>query len=206
MPDPGQAERPAPAAAAAARLLLDRPPRLGTTRLGVVDGPSGSGKSTFARRWAHESLLAGAPSVSVFSSDVLSTWAEPFGWWPRFDAGVLGPLARGTIGRVRATDWSTGTPRPGNWVDVGPTSVLIVEGVSCGRAEIADRAGVLVWVELPDRRNRLERAVARDGERSRNYLTIWQRDEDAFFAADRTRQRADVVVDPDRPSLRKSLG
>jgi len=183
---------------AAARLLLDRPPGLGAIRLGVVDGPSGSGKSTFARLWAHEVLLTGAPTVSVFSSDVLATWNEPFDWWPRFDADVLGPLSRGTVGRVQATDWSAGTPRPGAFVDVQPTAVLIIEGVSCGRAGIADRAGVLVWVELPDRRTRLERAVARDGERSRRYLTTWQDDEDAFFAADRTRARADLVVETGR--------
>ena len=182
----------------AARLLLDRPPELGAIRLGVVDGPSGSGKSTFARLWADQVLLAGAPSVSVFSSDLLATWEEPFGWWPRFDAGVLGPLARGLSGRVRATDWSTGTPRPGIWLDIQPTSVLIMEGVSCGRAEIADRAGVLVWAELPDRRNRLERAVARDGPQARRQLSDWQDDEDSFFAADRTRERADVRVEPDR--------
>jgi uridine kinase len=78
-----------------------------------------------------------------------------------------------------------------------PTSVLIVEGVSCGRAEITDRASVLVWVELPDRRTRLERAVARDGPQSRRQLRAWQDDEDSFFAADRTRQRADVLAEPD---------
>jgi uridine kinase len=197
MPDPLRALGPVAAAVAAARLLLDRPAGLGGVRLGVVDGPSGSGKSTIAQLWAREVLLAGAPSVSVFSSDVLATWDEPFGWWSRFDTGVLGPLASGRSGRVQATDWSTGAPRPGAWLDTPPTSVLIMEGVSCGRAEVGDRAGVLVWVELPDRRNRLERAVARDGEQSRSYLTAWQDDEDAFFAADRTRQRADVLAEPD---------
>jgi uridine kinase len=196
MPDPLRALGPVAAAVTAARLLLDRPAGLGGVRLGVVDGPSGSGKSTIAQLWAREVLLAGAPSVSVFSSDVLATWDEPFGWWSRFDTGVLSPLASGRSGRVQATDWSTGTPRPGAWLDTPPTSVLIVEGVSCGRREMGDRAGVLVWVELPDRRNRLERAVARDGEVSRRYLTAWQDDEDAFFAADRTRQRADVLVEP----------
>ena len=198
MPDPLHVLGPVQAAVVAARLLLDRPPGLGAIALGAVDGPSGSGKSTFAHLWAQEVFLAGAPSVSVFSSDVLATWEEPFGWWPRFDTGMLAPLARGFSGRVQATDWSTGTPQAGAWLDAHPTSVLIMEGVSCGRAEIADRAGVLVWVELPGRRERLERAVARDGEPSRRYLTAWQHDEDAFFAADRTRQRADVVVEPDR--------
>ncbi len=50
----------------------------------------------------------------------------------------------------------------------------------------------------PTGEHRLERAVARDGEQSRGYLTAWQDDEDAFFAADRTRQRVDLVVEPDR--------
>jgi hypothetical protein len=53
---------------------------------------------------------------------------------------------------------------------------------------------VLVWVEVPDRAGRLERAVRRDGESSRAQLAAWQDAEDAFFQADRTADRADIVV------------
>ena len=64
--------------------------------------------------------------------------------------------------------------------------VLILEGVSCGRAALGDRAGVLVWLTVADRRARLERAVGRDGEPSRPHLAAWQDAEDAFFRRDDT--------------------
>lgn len=189
MPEP----RPA-VPAQAARLLLDRPPGLGRTRLGVVDGPSGSGKSTFAPAWAQAVRDAGCESAMVFSSDLLATWDDPFGWWAPFDAGVLQPMSQGRDGRVRLTDWAGGSPHPGDWRTIPVPDVLILEGVSCGRRALGGRAGVLVWVEFADRRRRLERAVGRDGEASRAHLTAWQRDEDAFFAADRTAERADLVL------------
>jgi len=178
---------------AAVGLLLERPARLGRTRLGVVDGPSGSGKSTFAATWA-DALRNARSTVTVFSSDLLATWADPFGWWERFDAGVLHPLANDTPGRIRLTDWSTGHPQPGDWMVVPPADVLILEGVSCGRSALGDRGSVLVWVEVADRRERLERAVRRDGESSRAQLAAWQDAEDAFFRADRTADRADITI------------
>lgn len=181
-------------AARAARLLLDRPPGLGAVRLGVVDGPSGSGKSTFAQLWAQSLAAANCGSVAVFSSDLLATWDDPFGWWDAFDTGVLQPLMRGRPGRIRVTDWSSGIPRPGGWQEVPVVDVLVLEGVSCGRAAVAGRAGVLVWVELTDRRRRLERAVARDGEPSRDLLAAWQLGEDRFFRADTVERRADLRV------------
>ena len=158
----------------------------------MVDGPSGSGKSTFAASWADALRTAGTPSVTVFSSDLLATWDEPFDWWQRFDAGVLRPLSHGSLGRIRLTDWSAGEPGPGEWLDLEPVDVLILEGVSCGRAAVRDRASVLVWVEVRDRRERLERAVRRDGESSRAQLAAWQDAEDDFFRSDRTANRADL--------------
>ncbi len=188
MPD---VRRPADRATA---LLLDRPPRLGRTRLGVVDGPSGSGKSTFAAQWATALAAAGCRSSALFSSDELATWEDPFGWFERFDDQVLDPLASGRPGRIQLTDWSSGTPVPGRWKDVPVVDVLVLEGVSSARAALGHRASVAVWLELESRRERLERAVARDGESSRAFLTAWQDAEDGFFARDRPWERADLLL------------
>ncbi len=177
----------------ATALLLERPPRVGRTRLGVVDGPSGSGKTTFAQLWA-ESVRARGTSVALFSSDLLATWTDPFGWFDRFDDQVLGPVARGRPGRIQLTDWTGDEPGPGDWRDIPVTDVLILEGVSSARTGIGGRTSVMVWVEIADRAERLERAVGRDGEPSRRFLSAWQDDEDAFFAADRTCSRADLVI------------
>jgi hypothetical protein len=184
------------AAAAAAGLLMAGPPRLGEIRLGVVDGPSGSGKTSFAEAWAEACRTAGAGDVVVLTTDLVATWENPFGWWERLDAGVLHPLGAGRPGRLLANDWSSGYPVPTRLVTVEPPGMLILEGVSAGRWTLADRITTLVWVEIADRALRLERAVARDGESSRRHLQRWQDQEDAHFAADGTKLRADLVVRP----------
>ena len=185
----------------ATELLLRRPPGLGRTRLGVVDGPSGSGKSSFARLWASHLREKGLPeggglSGLLFSADLLATWADPFGWFDRFDAGVLQPIADGHDGRIQLTDWTAGEPQPGAWMSIPVVDVLILEGVSSGRKALGDRVGVSVWLKTPGRSTRLEHAVARDGESSRALLAAWQDAEDAFFEQDRPGNRADFLVSP----------
>ncbi|AZI59332.1 uridine kinase [Nakamurella antarctica] len=173
-----------------ARRTLAGPALLGGTRLLTIDGPSGSGKSTIAaelRRYFDD-------GVAVLPTDDFATWAHPFSWWRRLEAQVLDPIASMRQVHYLANDWSTGMPQATISKSIALPTVLILEGVSAGRREVSTRTTISCWVELPDRDLRLERAVARDGESSRLYLQQWQRDEDAWFAADGTRDRADITL------------
>jgi uridine kinase len=76
--------------------------------------------------------------------------------------------------------------------------VVILEGVSSGRAAVRDRLSYLVWVEA-DAERRLARGLDRDGEARRLDWNRWMAREDAFYAADPVRDHADVVVDGDPP-------
>jgi uridine kinase len=105
-------------------------------------------------------------------------------------------LAAGVAADLPVVQWISGNPRPGGSVHVPPVDVLVLEGVSSGRAAVTDRLTVLVWVEVPDPTQRLERAVGRDGEAMRAFLARWQHDEDVHFRSDGTRGRADVVITP----------
>jgi hypothetical protein len=174
---------------AVADSVLAAPARLGAVRLVAIDGPSGAGKSTFA------GALAAELGAGLVRTDHFATWTDPVSWWPRLVEGVLAPLARGEAGGYRRTDWSTGVPRPGSWVDVAVPEVLIVEGVSAGRRSVRAELSVLVWVELEPASARLERAVARDGESSRPDFLRWQAFEQGWFAVDGTKAAADVVID-----------
>jgi hypothetical protein len=69
-----------------------------------------------------------------------------------------------------------------------------VEGVGSGAGPGAGLVSVLIWLEA-DRALRFRRGIERDGD---PYLPRW-RDwavlEEALFAGDRTRERADVILD-----------
>jgi uridine kinase len=79
-------------------------------------------------------------------------------------------------------------------VEVAPTPLLVVEGVGSASGPAGDLVTVLVWVEAPDDL-RLRRGLARDGEALRPQWTRWMRDEREHLARERTRERADLVVD-----------
>src|SRR5438067_6357694 len=125
--------------------LLDEPARLGRVRLVAVDGPSGAGKSTFAERLKGE-LVAGGVEAALVSTDHFATWDNPVAWWPELVEAVLEPLAEGRTARYRKLDWTTGSPRPGELITIEPPEVLILEGVSAGRASIRPRLSALYWL------------------------------------------------------------
>lgn len=158
----------------------------------AIDGPSGSGKSTLAGKIV-AGLVERGVRVALVSTDEFATWAEPVSWWPRLEAGVLEPLRSGEPGAYRRMDWSSGVPGPGAEVTVAVPEVLVLEGVSSGRARLRPSLSVLVWLDGGSETERLERAVERDGEDSRAELRRWQLFERGWFAVDGTRKAADVV-------------
>ncbi|MGZ4454286.1 MAG: hypothetical protein ACXVWX_15310, partial [Nocardioides sp.] len=68
------------------------------------------------------------------------------------------------------------------------------EGVGAAALPVDPWAVLRVWVEVPEEL-RLARGVARDGEALRHEWLRWAALEQAHFAADGTRERADLVVD-----------
>jgi uridine kinase len=162
-------------------------PRLGRTRLVCVDGPAGSGKTTLAGGLAAE---LGAPVVHM--DDLYAGWTLT-GAFARLSAGVLRPLAEGSTGAFHRYDWAAGgfAAEP---TDVPAGAVLVVEG--CGSAPRAVDPWVVlrIWVEAPPG-VRLARGLARDGSAYEPQWRRWQVTEAAAFAAEGTRERADVRVD-----------
>jgi uridine kinase len=179
------------AGAAVAERVLASPATLGAGRLVCVDGPSGSGKTTLAAAVVRH--LGGAARVRVLHmDDVYDGWAGLAAGMATVATSVVAPLADGRAGHYRRYDWHRGVFAEEHVVE--PCDVLVVEGVGAGQASYAAGTTCLVWVEAPSA-VRLARGLARDGDAAREALTAWRALEQEMFARERTRRRADLVVD-----------
>ena len=177
----------------AARIAAS-PPRLGDTRLVCVDGPAGSGKTT----------LAGALRPALVEQ---TGWTVPLvhmddcyrGWTglddelvARITAQILDPLRAGRTARYQRYDW--GNSRFEEWHEVQPAPALLLEGVGSAPVAFGSWTSLLVWVEAGED-DRLSRGLARDGHTLAPQWRRWMLLEAEFSAAQRTRERADVIVD-----------
>jgi uridine kinase len=168
--------------------IRNRPPRLGPVRLVSIDGPAGSGKTTFAERLAGQ--LA-APVVHV--DDLLQGWQGMPSMWPRLEAWILGPLRRGVDAAYRTYDWYAESFRD-EWIALPVPDVLVLEGVGSARLAAAPDLTLAVFLTA-DRDLRLTRGIERDGEALRAEWLRWMAGEEVHFAANRTAERADLVID-----------
>ena len=167
-------------------LASARAATLGAGRLVCVDGPAGSGKTTLGAELAERT-----GAQLIHGDDLMEGWRglDAVG---RQLAAMVEPLAVGRAGSYEHFDWQH--HRFDHTVPVPPAPWLVVEGVGSGATAIAAFTTVLVWVEVDDE-HRLIRGMARDGEEMRDHWLTFMDDERALFARERTRERADVVVD-----------
>ncbi|GAB2756048.1 uridine kinase family protein [Nocardioides pakistanensis] len=168
-----------------------RPPTLADGRLVCIDGPAGSGKSTLAAAVVDHAGALGSVAL-VHLDDLLDGW----GGLPQVSAtlerDVLTPLREGRTARYGRYDWHQ--ERFGETCEVAPVDLLVVEGVGSGALSYASSVTTLVWVEAPAQL-RLARGIERDGEALLPQWRRWMADEDALFVRERTRERADLLVD-----------
>lgn len=193
MTPPAPSLYPKPGVVALEALVLERPPTLGRSRLLCIDGPAGSGKTTLAAELGQ--VMAG-PLRSV---DTLHMDDFYEGWSgldragelePRIITQALHPLSEGRPGRWQRYDWKAG--RRDEWVDLLVPDLLIMEGCGAGAVAYAEHITALVWVEAA-RDTRISRGLARDGEATLPLWLAWMDSEARHFAANRTRERADVA-------------
>jgi hypothetical protein len=156
------------------------PPRCGATLLVCVDGPSGAGKTELAAALAR--TLGDPPVVGM--DELYPGWDGLAAGVARLRAEIVAPLAAGRAAGYRRWDWARDTY--GEHRDLGTPPLLVVEGVGAGTAP-----GLLIWVDAPEA-ERYRRAMARDGAAYAPHWARWAAQERAHFAADRTRERADV--------------
>jgi uridine kinase len=152
-----------------------------------IDGFGAAGKSTLAARIAAAVERADVVHVDDFWGPSIPEWD-----WARFRREVYVPLVAGGSTRYQVWDWDL--DRGGEWIELAGRRIVVVEGVSCTRAEAGVTWDLTVWVESP-RPVRLERALARDGAAMMpRWLEDWMPSEEAYATREHPRERVDYLV------------
>jgi len=164
----------------------DRMPRSGPVVV-AIDGPRGAGKTILG-----DALAGHLPAAVVHMDELYPGWDGLAEAVELVTELVLEPLSRGEPAAYRRWDWARAAW--GKTIEVRPGPFLVVEGCGSSVLPAGRHAAVRVWVDA-DRDVRMRRGIERDGETFRPHWERWARYEDALFTADRTRERAHVVVD-----------
>ena len=164
----------------------------------AIDGGAGSGKSTFAVR-LRDALGANIDCAVVHLDHFFRTRRERGSRlarvedidWQRLRNEVIRPLRAGRTARFLLYDWAL--DRLCGWQTVQPAGVVIVDGVSALRRELAGCFDLAVWLSCP-REKRMTRLAGR-GDTPPDEIEYWLPSDDAYVAAHAPRQRAHLVVD-----------
>ncbi|WP_062523232.1 (d)CMP kinase [Demequina silvatica] len=170
--------------------VLAEPPRLGRTRLVLIDGPAGSGKTTLAGR------LGSALGAQVLHGDDMYEGWTGLSMLDQVLDQVLAPLAEGRPGGFRRWDWHASARA--ERLEVPVDDALVIEGVGVASRAARARASSLIYVEAPWAL-RLERGIARDGEGMRAEWERWHIAEDRHLAREGTRDAAGWIIDGAEP-------
>jgi hypothetical protein len=165
----------------------------------AIDGRSNNGKTSLAVR------IAGAvPGAAVIHTDDIAWEHSRFGWAGLLTDGILVPLHRGEAVSYRPPRWAE-RGREGSLHVPAGCPLLVIEGDGAGRREVADLIDALIWVQS-DEREAERRRLARDRDPDAFDLAsrapggtppdhaAWMAEEIPFNAAQRTWERADVIV------------
>lgn len=154
----------------------------------AIDGRSGAGKTSFAARVAAQLPQCALVHLDDFypgwdgmarTPDLLAEW-------------LLRPIRDHAPAGYRRFDWQLG--EFAEWVPVAAGTFLVIEGAGSSVEPAGGYADLRVWLEAPATL-RKARALARDGDTYAPHWDRWAAQEDTVFRADRTRQRADLVIE-----------
>jgi hypothetical protein len=165
----------------------------------AVDGRSNNGKTTLAERI--RDLVPG--SVVIHTDDI--AWEHSrFGWADLLIDGILVPVRQGQAVSYRPPRWED-HGREGSLEVPAGCPLLIIEGDGAGRRAVAHLIDTVIWVQA-DEREAGRRSAARAADRPAADLANqahdgppfdedgWMAEEIPFNTAERTWERADLVV------------
>ncbi len=170
-----------------ARIAAGRDARNSETVWIGIDGCGGAGKTTLAGLIAAAVADVEIVHIDDFAGPRCQTWDQA-----RFVEQVVAPLSAGRSARYQRWEWDR--DRGGDWLDIRPGSVVLVEGVSSTTRTVPVPWALRIWVDAP-RDVRLARALERDGAAMLpRWLDEWMPSEEAYVAEEDPQARADLIV------------
>ncbi|MDQ2876770.1 MAG: hypothetical protein M3Y33_18995 [Actinomycetota bacterium] len=157
----------------------------------AVDGRSNGGKTTLAAR-----IGDAVPGSAVVHADDIAWAHSRFGWADLLIEGILVPVRQGRAVSYRPPRWAE-HGREGSIEVPADCPLLVIEGDGAGRREVADLIDVLIWVqsgECEAGRRALARIGKPDESPTLQDHREWMAEEMPFSTAQRTWERADVIV------------
>ena len=169
------------------------------TPIVLIDGRAGSGKSLFATKLAENYFSENRQAARIVRLDDL------YPGWEGLAAGsvyarerILEPISAGKEASWQIWDWEQGcrgaTGEAGNgFREFSGGTALIVEGCGALSKASAPMAALRLWIEADPTKRRL-RFSERDHGKFDEYWGVWAAQEEEFYAAERSRELADLVI------------
>jgi uridine kinase len=171
--------------------ILDQIDRGNQTPVILIDGRAGSGKSTFAEKLQQQLFRDGESAPRVIHMDNI------FEGWEGLSLGsdymvrfILNPLARKETASWQ--DWSWVKNERSSWREFSGGTPLIVEGCGALTERSKEHAYLSLWLEASEETRR-KRWLER--ERHLDKFDFWAAQELDFYAREKSKSLADLVID-----------
>jgi uridine kinase len=156
----------------------------------AINGHGSSGKSSLSRRLADT-----LPDCSVLHTDDLAWHHGVLSWDELLISHVLPALRTGRALQYRPPAWVS-RGREGAISIENNRNFVIIEGVGSSQESVRPELDVIIWVETPQSvRESRDAARVAAGEISASSYANWMAEENAYMAAERPWEHADLIVD-----------
>jgi uridine kinase len=173
--------------------ILDQIDRGNQTPIVLIDGRAGSGKSTLAEKLQQQLFRDGESAPRVIHMDNI------FEGWEGLSLGsdylvrfILNPLARKETASWQ--DWSWVRNERSSWREFSGGTPLIVEGCGALTERSKEHAYLSIWLEASEETRR-QRWLER--ERHLDKFDFWAAQELDFYAREKSKSLADLVIETD---------
>ena len=163
---------------------LNKPAKLGQTKLVLIDGPAGAGKTTLAQELAKEwdaKVIHLEFLYNGWDDAITSTLTKNL-------LALCNSIREGITHSLPIYSWEQ--KKYDGYQLIEPTDILIIEGVGAGQSAIREFASALIWVDA-DPEISLQRVMERDGYLYPEEISRWKVREAEHFKVEQTAKFAD---------------